>query len=57
MLCGHTLEDSKRVLIMDDLLASGHSLTARVERMREKADITVSAVMVMVETNSATSAA
>jgi len=49
MLCGHTLEDGERVLIVDDLLASGHSLTARVERMREKADVTVSAVMVMVD--------
>lgn len=48
-VCGHTLEDGERVIIVDDLINSGDTLTARIERLRESADIKIVAVVVIVE--------
>ncbi|MBP5660833.1 MAG: helix-turn-helix domain-containing protein [Lachnospiraceae bacterium] len=46
-ICGYTLKDGDRVIIVDDLLASGKSIEERIERMRKIADITVEAVVVI----------
>lgn len=48
-VCGHTLEDGERVIIVDDLINSGDTLTARIERLRESADIKIVAAVVIVE--------
>ncbi len=47
--CGHTPEDGERMLIVDDLINSGKTLIERIERLREKADVKVVAVAVIVE--------
>lgn len=48
-ICGHTLEDGERVIIVDDLINSGDTLIGRIERLRASADITIAAVVVIVE--------
>ncbi len=48
MLCGHTLKDGERVVIVDDVMTSGVSVEERVEKLRELADIQVAAVIVII---------
>lgn len=48
MLCGHTLQDGERVVIVDDVMTSGSSVEQRVEQLRRQADIRVAAVIVIV---------
>lgn len=48
MLCGHTLQDGERVVIVDDVMTSGSSVEQRVEQLRRQADIQVAAVIVIV---------
>lgn len=48
MLCGHTLTDGERVVIVDDVMTSGRSVTERVEQMRRQADIQTAAVIVII---------
>ncbi len=48
MLCGHTLLDGERVVIVDDVMTSGTSVIERVEQMRRQADIQVAAVIVII---------
>ena len=47
-LCGHTLQDGERVVIVDDVMTSGASVEERVERLRSRADIQVAAVIVII---------
>lgn len=48
-ICGHTLEDGERVIIVDDLINSGDTLIGRIEKLRASVDITIVAVVVIVE--------
>lgn len=48
MLCGHTLLDGERVVIVDDVMTSGTSVIERVEQMRRQADIQAAAVIVII---------
>ena len=48
MLCGHTLQDGERVVIVDDVMTSGVSVEERVEQLRRQADIRVTAVIVII---------
>ncbi|MCM1120570.1 MAG: hypothetical protein NC543_14555 [bacterium] len=48
MLCGHTLQDGERVVIVDDVMTSGASVEERIEQLRCQADIRVAAVIVIV---------
>ncbi len=49
IICGHTPENGERVIIVDDLINSGETLVERIERLRQSADITIVAVVVIVE--------
>lgn len=48
MLCGHTLLDGERIVIVDDVMTSGTSVTDRVEQLRRQAEIQVAAVIVII---------
>jgi orotate phosphoribosyltransferase len=46
-ICGYTLKDGDRVIIIDDLITSGKSMAERIERIRQKADIVIEAIVVI----------
>ena len=46
-VCGYTLKDGDRVVIVDDLISSGRSLVERIEKIRKTAQITIAAVVVI----------
>lgn len=48
MICGHSLEDGERVVIIDDVLATGNTLEQRIDQLKSIADITIVAVIVIV---------
>ena len=49
LICGYTLKDGDRVVIIDDLMSTGITLCERIERLRETADIKVAAVIVIAD--------
>ena len=49
ILCGHTLKDGDRVVIVDDLISTGQTICERIERLKEVADIEVAAVVVIAD--------
>ena len=49
ILCGHTLEDGERIVVVDDLINSGKTVVERIERLRETADIRLVAVIAVVD--------
>ncbi len=48
-ICGHTLKDGERVVIIDDLMTTGITLCERIERLKEAADIKVVAIIVIAD--------
>lgn len=48
-ICGHTLEDGERIVIVDDLINSGKTVSDRIEKLREIADIKVVALVAIVD--------
>ena len=46
-ICGHTLKDGDKVIIVDDLIGTGKTLCERIERLKDEADIEVVAVIVI----------
>ena len=49
IICGHTLRDGERVVIVDDLIFSGCSVYERIERLKKLADIEIAAVIVIAD--------
>lgn len=49
ILCGHTLRDGEKVVIVDDLVSTGLTIGKRIERLKEVADIDVTAVVVIAD--------
>lgn len=49
IICGHTLRDKEKIILVDDLIFSGHSLGERIERLKELADIQVVGVIVIAD--------
>ena len=47
IICGHTLSDGDRVVIVDDFISTGLTLCDRIGRLKEVADIKVVAVVVI----------
>jgi orotate phosphoribosyltransferase len=49
IICGHTLQDKEKVIMVDDLIFSGSNLIERIERLKKMADIEVAAVIVIAD--------
>ena len=49
IICGHTLKDGEKVVIVDDLMSTGQTMCERIERLKEVADIDVIAVVVIAD--------
>ncbi len=49
IICGHTLRDKEKVVIVDDLIFSGSNLIERLERLKTLADIELAAVIVIAD--------
>jgi len=50
-ICGYTPCDGDRMVVIDDVIGSGRSLNARIDRIREYADVHITAVLVIAETS------
>ena len=48
-ICGHTLEDGERIVIVDDLINSGKTVAGRIENLKKIADIKVAALVAIVD--------
>lgn len=48
MICGHSLQDGERVVIIDDVITTGITLEQRIDQLKAIADIIVAAVIVIV---------
>lgn len=48
MLCGYTLQDGEKIIIVDDVMTSGISVEERIEKLRKSADVQVEAVIVII---------
>lgn len=49
MLCGHTLKDGEKIVIVDDLMSTGHTICKRIEQLKSVADIEVTAIIVIAD--------
>jgi len=49
ILCGHTLKDGDKVVIVDDLMTTGLTICERIDRLKEQADIEVVALVVIAD--------
>lgn len=49
IICGHTLTDGEKVVIVDDLMSTGQTICKRIERLKEVANIDVIAVVVIAD--------
>ncbi len=48
-LCGYTLQDGDRVIIVDDLISSGRTLSERLEHILKLANVEIAAVIVIAD--------
>lgn len=48
-LCGYTLKDGDRVIIIDDLISSGKTLSKKIEKIMKIAKIEIAAVVVIAD--------
>ena len=46
-ICGYTLKDGDRVIIIDDLITSGKSVAERIGKIRQKANVVIEAIVVI----------
>lgn len=49
MLCGYTLRDGDRVVIIDDLISSGKTLSERLDTIINQANVQIAAVVVIAD--------
>ena len=47
IICGHTLQDGDKVVIVDDLMTTGFTMCERIDRLKEIADIDVVSIVVI----------
>lgn len=47
-ICGHTPQNDERIILIDDVLVSGRSIEERIARLREQADVSIEAVIVII---------
>lgn len=48
-ICGYTLCDGDRIVVIDDVIGSGREMAERIERLREQADVQIVAMMAVAE--------
>ena len=48
-MCGYTLQDGDRVVIVDDLISSGRTLSERLDAILELAKVQIEAVVVIAD--------
>ena len=51
ILCGYTLCDGDRIVIVDDMIGTGRSLNERINRILDYADVQIAAILVIAETS------
>uniref|UniRef100_UPI00405763A5 helix-turn-helix domain-containing protein n=1 Tax=Acetatifactor sp. TaxID=1872090 RepID=UPI00405763A5 len=49
MLCGYTLQDGDKVIIVDDLISSGQTLSERLDAIAKLANVEIAAVVVVAD--------
>ena len=49
IVCGHTVKDGDRVVIVDDLMSTGLTICERIDRLKELADIKITALVVIAD--------
>lgn len=54
LLCGYTLKDGDKVIIVDDLISSGASLEERIAQIKKSANVEIAAILVVVANRSET---
>lgn len=54
-ICGHTIKEKERVVIIDDLVNSGQCTLALIDKIKSMADVEVVAVVTIANENSGTS--
>lgn len=47
-ICGHTLQDRERIILIDDVITTGQSIDERIRRLREQADVQIEAIIVII---------
>lgn len=47
-ICGHTLQDGEKIIIIDDVITTGRSIEERINRLKEQANIEIAAVIVII---------
>lgn len=52
LLCGYTLKDGDKVIIVDDLISSGVSLEERIAQIKKSANVEIAAILVVVANRS-----
>jgi len=49
MICGHTLKNGDKVVLVDDLMSTGLTICERIDRLKELADIEIAALVVIAD--------
>lgn len=53
-ICGHTLQDGEKIIIIDDVITTGHSIEERISRLKKQANVEISAVIVIINRSNQT---
>lgn len=48
-ICGHTLRDGEKIILIDDMMSTGGSICKRIEELKKIADIHIEAVIVIAD--------
>ena len=49
MICGHTLQDGERIILVDDVLTTGKGLDKQITELQKQAQIQVAAIIVIID--------
>lgn len=47
-ICGHTLQDGEKIIIIDDVITTGRSIVERINRLKEQANVEIAAVIIII---------
>ena len=54
MICGHTLQDGERIILVDDVLTTGKGLDKQITELQKQAQIQVAAIIVIIDRSNPT---